>query len=245
MSEDESKGVEETAKALQEVAKTTGKFIELIEDAKPFIGRVLGPPVEDAVGIVSDRLRYYRLKQLFTLRDKVEELHRQRGIESPRPLPPKLAIPLLEAATLEENEPLHDLWARLLATGMDPARPQIQRSFISILQEFEPIDAKLFLFLWDIMFEEDDRVEANRLGDGSFIFEPSELASLVKEGPEECEVSLLNLDRLGCISLGLQHGVKSTNAYAPVEQFHIHLTKLGEAFLSACIHPPMTVTDSG
>ncbi len=153
--EEEAKAVQESARAVQEVAKTTGRALEIAKKAGPFLKRVFGPLVENAVGIASDRLGYYRLTQFYLLLDKTKKLLADRGIGAPRPVPPKLAVPLLEAATIEDDEDLHDLWARLLANAMDPNAPEIRRSFIGILKEFEPNDAKLLAYVYHATCQDD------------------------------------------------------------------------------------------
>ena len=57
---------DEWAEAVQHVARTTRVIAERSSD---FVGRVFGPPVEDGVNIVSDRLRFYKLSQWFSLQE--------------------------------------------------------------------------------------------------------------------------------------------------------------------------------
>lgn len=61
---------------------------------------------------------------------------------TPQPVEEKLLLPLLQAASLETNETLADLWAALLANAADPDQQAIvQPVFISILRELTPTDA--------------------------------------------------------------------------------------------------------
>ena len=55
-----AKAVIETAKAAQEVAKTTGKGIDAGLELGGFFARFTGGPLEQASGIVEDKLRYMR-----------------------------------------------------------------------------------------------------------------------------------------------------------------------------------------
>ncbi len=61
MTDEEAKAIRDSAKAAQEVAKATRKALELTEKAGPFLERTFGPIVENAAGLLSDRLMYYRL----------------------------------------------------------------------------------------------------------------------------------------------------------------------------------------
>jgi Abortive infection alpha len=59
-------------------------------------------------------------------------LHRQ-GFVRFRVPPPKVMLPLLENATMEDNDDLHSLWAQLLATSLDAAADEVHRKFVTIL----------------------------------------------------------------------------------------------------------------
>ena len=235
--EEESKTAQETARAVQEVAKTTGTALEIAKKAGPFLKRVFGPLVENAVGIASDRLGYYRLTQFYLLLDKTEKLLADRGVDAPKSVPPKLAVPLLEAATIEDDEGLHDLWARLLANAMDPNAPEIKRSFIGILKEFEASDAKLLSYVYQATRQMDAPVgPPHRLGDGSLVFRMSEMSEVVDLPKDQCELSLFNLDRLGCVILGVSRPLDDPgNTYHAMREGVIHLTALGKALVEACM----------
>ena len=225
---------DEEAKAVQEVAKATSKVLEITEKAGPFLERVFGPPIENAVGIVSDRLAYYRLVQFYSLIDKTRQILPDRGVHNPRSVLPKLAVPLIEAATVEDNETLHDLWANLLATAMDPNAPQIKRSFIGILSQFEPSDAHLLKFFYKARVEE-EKPPVGFLVSGGFNFNLIEMTDHLEMDAQECEISLHNLDRSGCIALAMPGETRSEN-----RRFHITLTALGKALIEACIEAPPT-----
>ena len=66
----------------------------------------------------------------------------------PRPVPVGVLIPLLEKASLEEDDFLRTRWAALLATSATRA-DGILPSFVSILGELSPVGPKGFrLFTW-------------------------------------------------------------------------------------------------
>lgn len=52
--------VSESAKAVQEVAKTTRVGIEATTKLGGFVARVINEPIEQVTGILSDRLRFMR-----------------------------------------------------------------------------------------------------------------------------------------------------------------------------------------
>jgi hypothetical protein len=59
-----------------------------------------------------------------------------------RVVPPKVALPLLEYATLEHEDELHELWENLLSSALDPSEEEIKRMYISVLGELSAKDAR-------------------------------------------------------------------------------------------------------
>ena len=110
--------ISETAKAVQEVAKTTGKAIDAGEKFGGFISRYIAGSIEQGTGIFEDKLKYMRWERQVRLMQRAEQLLKETGLSQPtRAIPLKLAIPLLEAASLEDDDYLQDLWARLLVNA--------------------------------------------------------------------------------------------------------------------------------
>ena len=200
------------AKARQAVAETTGKAIDLIASAAPFLGRVLGTPVESAVGIVSDRLQYYRLEKFLDLMETAEASLKRRGITDLRSIPAKIALPLLEAATVEEDDDLHAIWARLLANALDPSKPAPKKMYVDLVSLLEPIDAKIFQFLgnqkWKLFkasWYPQSAIKDDVWPQG---FAVSRLSKELEISEDMIKVSLLNLARCQLV-------LDELNAYLP------------------------------
>ncbi len=141
----EIEAVTEGAKAAQEVAKTTGKALDAAQAGGAYLARMLGTVPEDVVGLLGgDLLRQYRIRNWHKISQKTFDKLDQRGVEQLEPLSAKVIVPLLEAASNEDDETLQDMWAELLANAMDPACDvSLQRVFIDTLKQFEPIDARV------------------------------------------------------------------------------------------------------
>ena len=195
MTDEEAKAVQEAAKALQEVTRTAR---DIGRNAAPFVARVFGPLVENAVGILSGKLAYYRLENFFDLAEKTELLLAKRGVSDPRSVPVPFALPLIEAATMEGNDRMRDRWAALLATAMNPDRPPPNRSYVAILREFEPKDAALLDSIYDMKFGE---VESDELtiSNAGILGTIGAYATSLNLPDEECELVLYNLSRVECI----------------------------------------------
>ncbi len=78
-----------------------------------------------------------RWERQHRLIEKAHEFLGERGYQFPvNQLPPKLAIPILQNASLEENNFLQDKWASLLVNASDPNFPlSIEIKHTSILNE--------------------------------------------------------------------------------------------------------------
>jgi hypothetical protein len=187
----------EQAKAVQEGSKAVGKAIDLTDKVVGFVGRVLGGPIENAVGLVGgDWLQHARLRNADRLAARTEALLAQRQIKKPEPVSAVLAVPLLRAAQDESREEVQELWARLLANAMDPKRAHtVRQSFIDILRRLDPLDALTL----QKMFR--DNVGINSSGLMNHNIRLADFARVLGVGSDELVVSLDNLVELRCVEL--------------------------------------------
>ena len=145
----------EAAKAGQEVAKTASKAIDAGSDMGGFISRYISGPLEQVSGLLEDRLRYVRWERQQRLMMKAEEFRIQQGLPLPdKPIPLKNAVPLLFNATLEEDDSLQDMWARLLINGTNKFTGiTIERYFIEILAQISYLEARILQAIYELPFE--------------------------------------------------------------------------------------------
>jgi hypothetical protein len=136
---------DEPSKAVQEVAKTTGKFAEITEKVGGFVSKVIGGASNQVGGILEDWTRYYRYKNLLSIADKVERIHAKRKILGKTiPIPPRVAIPMLESASLEDDDALQEVWARLIANSTDPNfKTGLHPGYIEVIKQLSPDDGTI------------------------------------------------------------------------------------------------------
>ena len=142
---EELKTIQETAKATQEVAKTTSQAIGATKQLGQFLSEYISGPLELGIGIVEDKLAYMRWERQLRLMDRAKEILNKRGYSSPIDVvPPKLAIPILQGASLEEDDYLQDKWAYLLVNASDPkCQTNIDIKYTAILNELSLYDVRL------------------------------------------------------------------------------------------------------
>lgn len=136
---------EESAKAIGKVADASGKAIDAGREFGGFFSRHFGGSVEQWAGLWEDKLRYRRWENQLALMLKAEQKIKSLGLEGRlRPLDMKIGIPLLEAASLENEESMRELWANLLVNTVNPNfHSPIRPVFIHALQHMTALDAQL------------------------------------------------------------------------------------------------------
>ena len=222
----------ETARAIQESAKATGKAIDALQRVGGFFNRVFGGLVEDGIGIVADRVKYMRIEQAVRLGRKTEQILAQRGVETTQSVPLKIGVPLIEQATLEDNDELHTLWANLLANAMDPSTASnISRVHVSLLKEMEPIDVHILSRITQEKLENFPDQPFSEVH-----FERSKIAQGLETDITTVELSLLNLMRLACVTPGIitggiSIGEHKIGSYKGTE--FVHLSELGMSLVFA------------
>ena len=154
--------------------------------------KLLNVPAEEAGKILGDYLRFFRIKNLERLHQKHCEMKRKRGLTDDllRPVSPNIGVPLLEAASLETQEPLQEIWARLLTNATDPNfKEDIRVAFISIIKELSCTDVML-LNLMMAKFS---------VPSSAPYYRRSNFAAELGVNWEDFRVSLDNLERLNLI----------------------------------------------
>jgi hypothetical protein len=185
--------IKETAGAVQEVAK-------VVKQVGGFLDTVFGPSAKQFGELMGHRVNFWKTMCLADLAEKTVVLMNTRGLD------PKLVrhlgfpevIPLIEAASYEDNDEVQDLWAKLLASALDPETGvKIENVFVSLLKEIGPAEARLLQIIREHggpatsqLSSVDDLREATTMLDGEWrCFPEAQRSSAVQ-----------NLRRLGCLA---------------------------------------------
>jgi len=233
---------DEKHKAQSEIAKAASKGIEATQQLGQFVSRVIGEPLDNAVGIVGDKLKYMRWERQLRLMDRCNEMLAQRRIEGKtRSVAPKFAIPVIENASMEEDDELQDLWARLLTSSLDPSfSGELRNAFIDILKQLETTDVYLLSLLHSSYV-----LHVKKFGESSPA-SPSGVGFDSKELREHLGLDVVvyencadNLMRVRCVASQV---IKTDSFRVGNESMTIDkgydalcITSLGLAFVEACI----------
>jgi hypothetical protein len=186
---------ENTARAIQEVSKATGKGLDLAGKAGSYAAAVFGRSPHNLVGLlVGDWIFHWRIRQAAVLEERTLKFLAERGVKPPfEEVSPSIEMPLLDSALDETRDQLVDLWARLLAAAIDPTRrARVRQSFITTLKQMDPLDAKILEVIYDQF-------------PGGFMGQNGRdaLAHRLNISTDEVLVSFLKLERLDCIDFDL------------------------------------------
>jgi hypothetical protein len=215
-------------KQAKDIAEAANVSVDAVAKLGTFVDNTFGNAIKNGLGLIGDKLAYYRLERAIELQHKVEERLKAKGVNAKRYVPVSFGLPIFEKATVEENDDMQQLWANLLTNALDPNYTgKITRNFVSILADIEPIDARIL----DMIVREygafPDAVKSKVL------FELAKVSANIGLALSDCENSVRNLMRLGLLKPGtveggMSFGAHTVSAYKDTEMFG--MTGLGIAF---------------
>lgn len=145
----DEKTIGKASEATKEVAKLGSKALDTANSIGTFVYRVIGEPIEIVAGtFLTDPLKELRERRLLALKEKTEAILNDRNVTETKAVPPKIAVKALEEASLEEDENIHSMWARLLAEAMDNEGAQIDSKFVEAIKSLTPAGAELLDLFW-------------------------------------------------------------------------------------------------
>ena len=152
----------EIMKAVPEVAKIIVPVAAVI----PFSAiakRMLGPAADELAQVWKDQVRLYRYEREIKCVKRAAQMAEEAWF-TPSAVPIKILFPLLEGASLEEDETLSEMWAALLANCADSKKvSQARPGFVEILKQLSKDEALLLSGLYDLGRREYERVYETNL----------------------------------------------------------------------------------
>jgi len=215
-------------KQAKDIAEAAGTSVEAIRSMAEFLDSAFGNIVSNSVGLMGDKLAYYRLEKAIALQEAVDAKLAGRGAKK-KYIPVSFGLPLIEKATVEEEPALANKWTNLLTNALDAGfgKP-VRRNFTTILGDMEAIDARIL----DVIVRE----HINNGGTSSSLYSREKLTGHFRLAANEVENSIRNLMRLGLFKPGVVEGGVSmgghkVSSYKDTEIFGV--TGLGIDFFYA------------
>lgn len=232
---DSTDPVTETAKAVQEASKFGVEAVKAGRAVGGYVGEIVREIFVQGAGIYSDRLMQYRAEKWLEAQARFERRAKAIGFTGPyRHIPMAVKLPLIEAITLEEDDSLRDRWVNLLLNFANGASGvQIEKTFVRILAELSPLDARVMDAIYEVKVPpnaDDWSIRTEHLPERAEMAEdpsaPKEERRPGKAPTPDVEISLDNLRRHALIDSAMAWG-------GPTLLF-VHQTPLGAAFVRAC-----------
>jgi hypothetical protein len=238
-------------------SSTIEKGLEL---AKEFVGKLISPTIEEVGLFISDNVKFLRFKNQVRILLKAKDYVEKNNI-SLKEIPIKILVPLLDKASLEDDEKLQDKWAKMLVNMVDSESNFQNQIFPYILSQ---LSIEEYEELKDILQKEKEHSDkkeklAYLRQDDQFIMKPAtkELNKEIEKTEqggfwlkiEEFEIA--NLSRLGLLrqlppKIYIKEFSTGGGEYENREEWHqidaeydpdnfgYRITELGEKFIAVC-----------
>lgn len=118
-----------------------------LQQVREWLNKLTGPLAVELGETFGIWARGYRIEQAVKTLRKTIRMLEESGI-NPGRIPPRLFLPLLESASIEDDEDMRQRWAALLANA-SAVTGSVHPSFIDILKRLSPEDARLLDRLYD------------------------------------------------------------------------------------------------
>ncbi len=228
---------EEIAKAIQESAKLGEKGLEIADKAGTFFAKVFKEPINEISGMITDKLRFIRWKRIVQMADEVNKILEEKKIKDTRAVPPKIALPIIEEASLEDDPNLQYLWNHLLANAMNPKfNDELRYGFIEMIKGITGIEVRLLNEFYELLHRE------GKLRPLSDVFQynltKEKIMQALGISADAYAISANNLMRMQLLSPailkgGVKMGPEPLTIYKGIDA--VTLTPLSVKFVEACI----------
>ena len=228
--------IQAASKAAAEASKFGTKALETTDKILSFIAKVFNEPAKETSGMLGDSMKFYRWKRQIRIVDKVNKILEDRGTEKTIPIPPKFAIPILQNASLEDEDNLQDIWIRLISNSMDPDfEGELRFAFIEIIKSLNSLDASILDFFYKTL-KANSKIDWDQITNYSLTKE--QICKAMSLELKDYYVSIHNLFRVQCFAPailkgGVKMGNESLTVYKGADA--ITLTPLGKNFIEMCI----------
>jgi len=199
------------------LAKATAEAVA--PEVSKYIGTILGASQIEAGEMAAEWIRYHRFKRSIKYLKKSMKQLEDAGLH-PQEVPVKTLVPLMENASLEDDEELSDRWASLLANAA--AGGDVPPSFTRILSDLEPVHARVLDELYNV----------------SMSMAPGHRDQAGISGPKTAEAHGMDREQFGAVVDNLFR-LRVAQGVSEIERWDSALvaTPLGRRFVRAC-RPP-------
>ena len=169
-----------------------------------FLIDILGPAAKEIKELLGDRARYWRWKNLLSIREKFNTKCQEQGInpeKSENKLALSIGLPLLEVASYQNDDFLQDRWANLLVDSVksDPQEYNIDITFVRMLEQFSRLDCEVLEYVVE------NGIEEGHVDDTPMVLHPLLESDIRQAFPDSLvHIALEKLVSLGCVARSIR-----------------------------------------
>jgi Abortive infection alpha len=212
-----------------------GEIAKAISPITGLVGKLFGPMADELGQYFGDSVRAYRQRNLNKVIEGTLYKLEERGAV-PHAVPPRLLLPIVEAASLEDDTVLQEMWSGLFASAATANR-QLSPSFVETLKQIGPDEAATLNVLYE-------KIGTNKNTDGIGICVSTFDQKSIQGNLGISQSTLETLERLGLMRREFTTQSQSTHVRSGSgEKKPIQLTNIlkwyvttdyGVRFMSAC-----------
>jgi hypothetical protein len=221
---------------LSTVAYPAKKGVDLLSE---LVGSMLNPVAKEA----GEALREWfarRLARGVMVVTAAADALKASGV-TPQKVPGRILWPIVEKASLEEDDDVRAVWSHLLASAANPHGPDVIPAFGQVLSELSPDEVKRLhdSYAIDVRFPPTPHVPySNRSGP---LRSDGHLPAVIAENLVRLRILAPTLDTARReLAIAERNGGLVSYLPRPKWKRQYHLTAFGAALLRACFDPPTT-----
>lgn len=179
------------------------EFVPILKTATDYTGVIVRPVLDELVGILTDTVGYWRLKNRVNVIIKAKEFCEKKNVDPGKVLP-NIFVPLIEEAGNTDDPSLSEMFARLLASHLDPDAHHVHPSFAKVLGQMSSMDARILQIIDD---KEKQHYARLKLGEELKSIDWDDITLIwtvmIQDGsvvPSEVGLCFKNLQRLGLLN---------------------------------------------
>lgn len=190
---------------------TSTAIEKALDLAKEFLQKLIGPTVEEFGLLMSDNVKFLRFKNQIKILNRAQKYVEQKNLET-KILPLKVLVPLLENASLEEDEILQDKWAHLLASLSTTPEEGLEARLVKTLANLSAQEVKMLDFIYSafilrrrLIFDKQLSLSwtniksETQISNDSVVISFVEIKEKFKLSADFIEIHLDNLEALGLL----------------------------------------------
>ncbi len=137
-------GIRPVAKAVENVSEKS------LQAAGTFLSLICRPALEEFGGLLGDKVRTWRLLNLVKILDKAKgklEYNYDNDSLKLLKISPRVALPILEHGSMNDNDEVQEMWAGLLASSCSKKGDDENLIFVSLLEQLTNSQARILKYI--------------------------------------------------------------------------------------------------